>query len=265
MKVISAAMPRTGTQSLKRALEILGYPTYGMGDCLQYYSHLRTFRDNASTPENIDYARLLSRYEGIVGMPAFAYYREMLKVFPNAKVIVSPRDAKSWYRSYSKLHTLVTGIRQRLWFLPRIRVFYATVNAVWFQGFFGGHSDSEHCIELYERYTAQVIADVPSEQLLVWTVDQGWEPLCEFLGEPVPDQPFPYMNKSESVVKRVVGLALLRDLIYLLLGLGLVALLVWAMSASAWRMGSSDSLWPTSTPSSTCNESSLARSLSASR
>ena len=219
-------MPRTGTQSLKHALDEIGYHTYGMGECIQWYSHMRAFRDNASTPGEIDYAKVLAGYDAIVGMPAFAYYEHMLALWPDAKVILSPREASGWVKSYKKLRAMLMMLRRRLFFVPRIRAVVATADAVWFSAFFEGRTDDAYLIDRYERYNQQVIDDIPADQLLIWTVHDGWEPLCSFLGEPVPDRPFPWANKNESEVKKRVAVALSRDLGYLLLGAGLVALVI---------------------------------------
>ena len=229
MQFISAGMPRTGSQSLKKALEILGYRTYGMGVCLQYYSHLRAWRDHAEGKKKLDFERLLGRYDATVGVPCCFYYREMMEAFPEARVILCLRDPERWFRSFDNLRTLVFKVGGRLWFLPRIRLFYRTVYAFMFRGFFGERYDQEHVLARLQRHNKEVREFVPAEKLLVFDVKEGWEPLCKFVGKPVPDVPFPHVNKSQSVVKKRIALALSKDLGYLLLFVAAVYAFFWLL------------------------------------
>ena len=58
--------------------------------------------------------------------------------------------------------------------------------------------EGEQAKEVYTKWIADVKAVVPEAQLLVFNVKQGWQPLCDFLGVPVPDTPFPRVNDTEQ-------------------------------------------------------------------
>ena len=118
LKVIGAGMGRTGTESLKLALEQLGF-----GKCYHMYELIK---DNSRFPcwlqlekgEVPDYAVLFDGYQSAVDFPAALYYREFMKQYPDAKVILTVRDAGSWYDSASK--TILKGIPSPVLFMARV-------------------------------------------------------------------------------------------------------------------------------------------------
>lgn len=193
MKIIGAGFGRTGTISLKQAFEYLGYPCYHMQEVMAAYDrgHVEQW-DAALGGKDIDWEALFSGYEATVDFPACVFYRELMEAFPNAVVVLSVRDPQSWWRSYSKLLGLVSKTRF-FNFVPMFRKFSA-MNIHMVDYVFGGAMDEHTSIERYIRHIDEVKATVPAERLLVYSVSEGWEPLCRFLGQPVPNIAFPHAN-----------------------------------------------------------------------
>lgn len=237
MKVISAGMPRTGSQSLGLALEILGHRTYTMGLCVQSYRELGAWARHAEGVEAIDFRRFFEGYGASVGLPACLFYEELMEAFPDALVVVSPRDPERWYGSFDRLRQMQAKAASVLGLLPRTRAMRRTLEGLIGRVFLQGDAfaGKDACIAAYHRHNQRVVDTVPPERLLVFTVDQGWEPLCAFLGVPVPDVPFPHINRSESVVKRSIAKALARDVAYAAAVLALTWLL-WGGLAPAFEL-----------------------------
>ncbi len=193
MKIIGAGFGRTGTVSLKQAFEHLGYPCYHMQEVMAGYDrgHIEQW-DAALSGKAIDWEALFSGFEATVDFPACVFYPQLMEAFPDAVVVLSVRDPQGWWRSYSKLLRLVTKARF-FNFVPMFRKFSA-MNMHLIDYVFDGSMNKGHCIERYVQHIEEVQATVPAERLLVYSVSEGWEPLCEFLGEPVPDIPFPHAN-----------------------------------------------------------------------
>jgi Sulfotransferase domain len=214
LKIVGAGQPRTGTNSLQHALEILGF-----GPCYHMY-HLLTespedvhFFISARDTGEADWATLFSSFKSAVDFPASLYYKSILKTYPNAKIILSTRDDESWYRSISetifkahkptflkKAKTLLSlpfssGIRKRLRVLSyagrMIKEFYGP-----------DLEDKTSVIEKFNTWNQKVSETIPKEQLLIFDVKEGWEPLCTFLNVPVPTVPFPKINSTEEFKKR---------------------------------------------------------------
>jgi hypothetical protein len=193
MKIIGAGFGRTGTVSLQQAFEHLGYPCYHMQEVMRAYDrgHVEQW-DAALGGNNVDWQQLFSGYEATVDFPACVFYRELMAAFPDALVVLSIRDPQRWWASYSKLIGLVS--KTRLFnFVPMFRKFGA-MNTHLIDYVFDGSLDKDDCIARYIQHIEEVKATVPKERLLVYSVTEGWEPLCEFLGHPVPQIPFPHAN-----------------------------------------------------------------------
>lgn len=222
LKVIGAGWGRTGTESLKHALEQLGF-----GKC---YHMVELFKDGrkvmyweqlhqGSTP---DYEDLFHGYQSAVDLPTFLYYKELMKVYPEAKVILTVRDADKWYESASKtifrkppglafILTKFLGL-----FSAKFRYFsrifkYAETAAL--QGLIKGKvQDKEFVKSIFNDWNEEVKKSVSAERLLVFEVKDGWEPLCTFLHVPVPAIPFPKSNESDTFQKRLKTKNIIREL-----------------------------------------------------
>lgn len=190
LKVIGAGFGRTGTDSMKTALEQLGLgPCHHMKELMADPAETERWRRIAAgnTP---DWDETFRNYVSAVDWPSAFYWRQLAAHFPKAKVLLTLRSPESWYDSFSRtiLPSLETSTTSD-----------SVGTKVILEGVFGGRAaDRDHAIAVFERNTAEVKAAIPPERLLVYHVGDGWEPLCRFLGKPVPETPYPHRNSAEE-------------------------------------------------------------------
>ena len=229
MQVIGSGFGRTGTLSLKSALETLGFGRcYHMMEVIRRPGHVKVWVA-AANGQPVNWQQLFTGFEAAVDYPSSIYYREMMQAFPDAKVLHSVRDPQRWYDS--TLATIYRVDKLSAWairWLPFIGpMFRMTNNVIWDGLFQGRFEDREFAVKFFDEYTAEVKRVVPADRLLVFDVNQGWEPLCDFLDVPIPDTPFPHRNDRASMQRM---LAALRALPWLVPA-GILALLVWFIAA----------------------------------
>jgi len=218
MKVIGAGFGRTGTASLKAALEELGFgPCYHMYEVFKHPEYA-DFWEAAGRGEPVDWDEVLRGYEATVDWPACTFYGELMERHPDAKVLLSVRDSEGWYESTRSTIYELTKLSGRSLFS---RVGLALLSLVKFgtftirplqiadeivlQGTFDGEfEDERHAIEVFNRHNEEVRRRVPKERLLVYEVKEGWGPLCEFLGVEEPDKPFPRLNDAAEVRRLIL-------------------------------------------------------------
>ena len=197
MKLIGAGFGRTGTKSLKTALEQIGYgPCYHMAEVFNQDKnpdHLYRWHD-ISQGKSVDWQDLFHAYQATVDWPAATFYRELMAVFPEAKVLLSVRDPDRWYQSAMSTIFVrhdISGVD--------MTVFRQMTDNIIFNGTFQGrYNDRNYAISVFLNHIEQVKQTVPGDRLLVYDVRQGWEPLCRFLEIPVPETPFPRENTTED-------------------------------------------------------------------
>jgi hypothetical protein len=200
--VIGAGFGRTGTMSLKAALELLGFgPCYHMTEVAGNPGHFRLWtavRDG----EPVDWRRLYARYRSTVDWPGSLYYRELMAAFPQAKVILTVREPGRWYDSVrDTLYSLKTATDEAYRAAADStgrRPVLQYENRIWTDTFAGRFEDREFAIGVYEGHNQQVRDSVPTGRLLEYQVSDGWPPLCGFLQVPLPDQPFPRLNDTQA-------------------------------------------------------------------
>jgi len=194
LKVIGAGFGRTATASLKLALETLGFgPCYHMSEVLANAGHLDLWND-ASTG-NPDWDAIFKNYNSTTDFPACTYWRELSDYYPEAKVILSLRDAEKWFES-----TQETIFSTRMWGIlagtPWETMLKNTIN----NPVFGGDiHNRDHLVRRFHEHTAEVKEAIPAGRLLVFEAKDGWAPLCEFLEVPVPDGDFPRVNSKTEL------------------------------------------------------------------
>jgi Sulfotransferase domain len=205
LEVIGTGFGRTGTLSLKLSLEQLGFgPCYHMIEMRTHQEHDDMWRAHA-LGEQIDWRDMLAGYRSTVDWPAISVWKELIAANPDAKVILTVRDAESWYESASKtifarmLEYEGDGVRDAD---PARRNHMSMVNAVVLNGTFGGDMSRDNAIQVYNAHNDEVRRVVPPEKLLVYEASQGWEPLCAFLTVPVPDTPYPNVNSTADFTQR---------------------------------------------------------------
>ncbi|MGW7403990.1 sulfotransferase family protein [Streptomyces sp. NPDC054833] len=207
LEIFGVGFGRTGTLSLKKALERLGF-----GPC---HHMLGLFEDPdtvalwqaAARGKQVDWTRVYQGYRSGVDWPGAAFWRQITAAFPGAKVILTERDPDAWYASAeSSIHAAAVAP------LPDdadplfARVRQMSLDVVW-DGVFGGRfADRQHALEVYEAHIAAVKRELDPARLLVFEVGQGWEPLCAFLGVPVPDEPFPRSNDRAAFAEQIARL-----------------------------------------------------------
>jgi hypothetical protein len=195
IQVIGAGFGRTGTLSMKAALEQLGFaPCHHMTEVFGKADHAAGWAA-AIRGEGLDAELLLGDYEASVDFPSCAVWRQAAEQFPDAPVLLTVRPSEDWWRSFSA--TIGPGIKA---FADGDEEFAAMMGAMLDVVFEGDTEDREHVIEVYERHNAAVIDEVPAERLIVYEVGSGWGPLCERLGVPVPDSPYPHTNTTEEFI-----------------------------------------------------------------
>lgn len=206
--VVGAGFGRTGTLSLKRALDRLGFgPTYHMDEVLRRPSHLRAWVAYARTGA-MDWDALFAGFRATVDFPACVAWRELVDLHPEAKVVHTVRDPDRWWESTrATIHEGRTMVPHWLRGLVPPLGDYVELNdrLVW-RGTFGGRFlDRDHAVRVFHQHTASVVAGLDPERLLVFEVADGWEPLCAFLGVPVPDEPFPHVNDAAWMRRRITA------------------------------------------------------------
>ncbi|HET8659722.1 MAG TPA: sulfotransferase [Micromonosporaceae bacterium] len=213
MKVIGAGVGRTGTLSLKAALERLGFgPCFHGRHVLDHPDRLPLWRA-AAAGEPVDWAALFQGYASSVDWPGAAFWRELVTAFPTAKVILTVRDAQGWYDSVHRTIFPMFGygapdarvaLARRV--VPGLDVFTEFHRRMVWDGFFAGRfADRAYAVRVYEEHNAAVRREVPADRLLVVAPGAGWQPLCGFLGVAVPDEPYPHLNDPERFWARVAA------------------------------------------------------------
>lgn len=200
LKVLGVGLGRTGTNSLKLALEQLGFAKcHHMTEVFANPQQVAGFLA-AARGETVDWNKLYEGYQACCDWPSCYFWRELHAFYPDAKVILSIRSAESWYRSMSE--TLLAFIHQAL--AGPDNPAKAIGGEIVVKGTFAGNiDDKDHVIATYERHNQAVRDAIPPEQLLEFDAKQGWQPLCEFLNVPVPEEPYPNTNSMAEFRQRV--------------------------------------------------------------
>jgi len=201
LAVFSAGFGRTGTLSLKLALEEIGLgPCHHMKEVVEH-GETQIPLWNAAYAGRPDFEAIYRGYGSAVDWPTAAYWRELAAAYPEAKVILSTRSADSWCDSFSE--TILTILMAPEKWPAAAQPWLEMVANVVTRRSLGGRVDRDSLISTFEAHEAAVKASIPPDQLLVFEVREGWEPLCRFLGKPVPASPFPRTNSKEEFFELV--------------------------------------------------------------
>lgn len=194
LKVIGAGLGRTATLSMKFALEHLGLgPCYHMSEVFaRGRRNVPLWLDVVGGKPNWD--AVFDGYQSTTDYPACTYWRELASHYPRAKVVLTVRDADSWFDSVSE--TIFSEKMQGSLVGSPVG---AMMNGTIFDAFGGRVKDRAFMTDWFTRRNQQVIDALPPERLLVFSPKQGWEPLCAFLGVPVPKGPFPRVNSRDEL------------------------------------------------------------------
>ena len=202
IKVFSAGFGRTGTLSLKLALEELGF-----GPC----HHMKEVLGNGEVQVPLwsealdgkpDFDAIYDGYQSAVDWPTAAFWRALAAAYPGAKVILSSRSAESWYASIQPTILTVLSAPEN-WPPPAVEWLTMVTRVV--DRSFEGAKDEKSILEAFRAHEKAVQATIPADRLLVHQPKDGWEPLCAFLGVPVPSTPYPRTNSKEEFFELMKG------------------------------------------------------------
>lgn len=205
LAVLGAGFGRTGTLSLKAALETLGFaPCYHMVEVARQPAHADVWA-RAARGQPVDWRDFLAGYAAAVDWPATAFWQELASAFPLARVILTVRDSAAWYSSFR-----ATIVERTAGPAPPsgspLRAIYDLTQDLILDGVFGGRAaDERHARTVYDAHNRRVSDAVPPERLLVYDPAAGWEPLCTFLDRPIPSEAFPHRNTRAGFLREYFG------------------------------------------------------------
>ena len=200
IQIVGAGVGRTGTHSLKVALErLLGGTCHHMIEVFGRPDQIAGFTaaiDGVPT----DWPALLGDFSAIVDFPGSFFWRELAAAFPDAPVLLSTRDAEGWYKSAQNtiFNTLSGGP-------PEIEAWMGAVTRAFGSRFCDQLADKDAMIAAFNAHNAAVRAEIAPERLIDWTPSDGWGPICAALNLPVPDEPFPVTNTTKEF-REMIGL-----------------------------------------------------------
>lgn len=201
LKVIGAGVGRTGTHSLKMALEqLLGGPCHHMIEVFAHAEEEIPVWTAAIEGKQVDWPALFRPYVAQVDWPGASFWPELSEAFPDALVLLSVRDPEGWYQSATD--TIFGGMNAGAqggdgWMSSMRRLLGDR-----FSSDFGNRAAM---IDAFERHNERVRNTVPADRLLEWTPSDGWDPICKRLGLAVPDEPFPVSNTTAEFRARFLG------------------------------------------------------------
>jgi hypothetical protein len=199
LKIVGAGFGRTGTLSLKTALERLGFgPCYHMAEVFPRPAHVAMWH-RLAFENSIDWDELFRGFHATVDWPSARWWREIAAHYPDAKVLLSVRDPEAWYKSmtdtiYQPMKSPAPDDAPEIVRLQS-QMIRKSVLAETFDNRF---EDKAHTIEVFKRHNQSVRDTIDPARLLEFDVREGWAPLCHFLDVSIPDEPFPRLNDTAT-------------------------------------------------------------------
>jgi Sulfotransferase domain len=205
LSVIGAGVGRTGTYSLKLALEHLGLgPCHHMEEVIKNPPHHVPLWAAAAQGKP-DFETAYAGYNSAVDWPTASFWRELAGLYPNAKFVLTLRSTESWVQSFSETIQKLIGGKDMA--PPQMHPFIDMGLAVLGKAGFTAKQDQAALARAFDAHTAAVTSGLPKDRLLVYAVKEGWDPLCKFLGKPTPSDPFPRSNDRGEFWDRIKGSA----------------------------------------------------------
>jgi hypothetical protein len=192
--MVGAGLPRTGTSSLKAALEtLLGGPCYHMEEVFSHLDHAPLWQ-RALSGDPTGWQTALNGYVSAVDWPVSMFWREIAEANPHAVVLLSMRsDPRIWWESVD-----ATIMRVRRGGVNETDPGWLAMAGALFDRFGLHEGDADGAMAAYERHNADVRATIPAARLVEWQPGDGWDPICSPLGVAVPAEPFPHRNTRED-------------------------------------------------------------------
>ena len=199
LKIVGTGLGRTGTKSLQSALNMLGFgPCHHMVEVFAHPESAGLWIEAAKGRP--DWEAIFADYRSVVDYPGAQFWRQLVAYYPDAKVLHTVRDPDEWFDS-----------TQATIFSPESPASRRGPMSEFFQiilGSFGEHlHDRAFMTDYFRNHTKAVVNTVPAGRLLVYEASQGWEPLCRFLGVPLPGEAFPAQNSRAEFIARLRGAA----------------------------------------------------------
>jgi len=205
MKLICASLPKTGTKSIAAALKILGFSVCDFDE--QWAYQKEQFIQAFSSEKMPNFKEMYANVDATMDVPACLFYKEVFKSFPDAKVVLACRDnPEAWTKSILKTHEQFNASLSKMWSKLAILLTPSgrKLAKLWVhvqKRLTLDIADSKKLQEFYTEYNDEVKRTIPSSQLLVMNIKDGWQPLCSFLGVEVPKGvPWPHENIAGSYV-----------------------------------------------------------------
>jgi hypothetical protein len=196
LEIIGVGYGRTGTLSLKTALERLGFgPCYHAVEFMRHPEHQARW-EAAFHGNNPQWEEVFADYRSTVDFPGTAFWRELVDAYPQAKVILTVRDPEEWYASMRETFLAAAGPDGKPP-IPGADEGFLGEAQNWTQ-MMADLEDEHTAIADFKRHIEEVRSYVPSHRLLIYEVREDWQPLSDFLEVQVPDEPFPRLNDSEA-------------------------------------------------------------------
>lgn len=200
LAVVGAGVGRTGTHSLKVALEqLLGAPCHHMMEIMGDPTQIPGWID-AIEGRPVDWSAMLTRYRAIVDWPGGAFWPELSAANPDALVLLSVREPEAWYKSAS--NTIFLSFEH---LPPDLQPWMDSVRGLLRERFSDRFDDPTAMMDAFVRHNEAVRREVPAGRLLEWSPGDGWDPICERLGLPVPNEPFPITNTTDEF-REMIGM-----------------------------------------------------------
>ncbi|HEX4769049.1 MAG TPA: sulfotransferase [Lichenihabitans sp.] len=206
LAVIGPGFGRTGTLSLKTALDTLGFgPCHHMEEVFAHPRQVAHW-EAVAAGRPVVWDDVFAGYGSQVDWPGAHVWRELAAAYPAAKLVLSVRPEQAWWASFSATIGTLLETPGQYPMPPHVAAMLDAASTMIKDQTFGGSvADREGVIAAYRRRTEQVCATIAPDRLLVFDVTEGWAPLCRFLDRPVPDIPFPRVNSTEQFWKLVRG------------------------------------------------------------
>jgi hypothetical protein len=195
LRVVGAGLGRTGTHSLKLALEqLLGAPCYHMLGVFQRPDHVEPWR-LAAEGDMPNWTAMFDGFDAAVDWPAASFWREISDSYPDALILLSVRDPDAWWTSAS--NTIFEAMQRppedesaQLWHDMVVTMFRVR--------FTDDITNPDAAKAAYVRHNDDVRRTAPKDRLLEWHPGDGWAPICGALGLPLPEAPFPHVNTTDE-------------------------------------------------------------------
>ena len=199
LQIVGAGVGRTGTHSLKHALEqLLGAPCYHMMEVFGRPDDVAVWQD-AISRKPVDWDALMAGYAAAVDWPAAAFWRELSAANPDAIVLLSTRSsADAWWKSARDTIFEISMGAPPPDLPPEVAAMMEMPKRMFAETFTPNWQNETDAKRAYEAHNAAVRAEVPADRLVDWQPGDGWEPICNALGIAVPDEPFPHSNTTEE-------------------------------------------------------------------